>query len=137
MRGILIHQIKEITALSEGTVGNISKELEGDKENHLGRCPSKLSAYDKKSIVHQIATGKLDNAVQATHFINSIIPNPVNPQTVRNALNKAALCSAIKKKVPMLKAAHHAHCLKFAEYHQNWTVEDWKGVLWSDETKIN
>ena len=28
-------------------------------------------------------------------------------------------------------------CLKFAKYHENWTVEDWKRVLWSDETKIN
>jgi hypothetical protein len=27
--------------------------------------------------------------------------------------------------------------LKFARYHENWTVEDWKRVLWSDETKIN
>ena len=123
--------------MSKGTVGNISKELEGDKENHLGGWPSKLSACDKKSIICQITTGKLDNAVQATHFINSIIPNPVNPQTVRNALKEAGLCSAMKKKVPMLKAAYHACCLKFAEYHQNWTVEDWKRVLWSDETKIN
>ena len=37
----------------------------------------------------------------------------------------------------MLKAAHCACCLKFAEYHQNWTVEDWKRVLWKDKTKIN
>ena len=130
-------QIKEITGLSKETVGNISKEIEGDKENHLGGWPSKLSGCDKKSIICQITTGKLDNAVQATHFINSIIPNPVNPQTVRNALKEAGLHSAMKKKVPMLKAAHHARCLKFAEYHQNWTVEDWKRVLWSDETKIN
>ena len=96
-----------------------------------------LTACDKKSIICQITTEKLDNAVQATHFINSIIPNPVNPQTVRTALEEAGLCLATKKKVPMLKAAHHACCLKFAEYHQNWTVEDWKRVLWSDETKIN
>ena len=106
--------------MSKGTVGNISKELEGDKENHIGGWPSKLSAHDKKSIICQITTGKLDNAVQATCFIKSIIPNPVNPQTVRNALKEAGLRSATKKKVPMLKAAHHACCLKFAEYHQNW-----------------
>jgi hypothetical protein len=37
----------------------------------------------------------------------------------------------------MLKANHHACHLKFAKYHENWTVEDWKRVLWSDETKIN
>ena len=28
-------------------------------------------------------------------------------------------------------------CLNFARYHENWTVEDWKRILWSDETKIN
>jgi hypothetical protein len=27
--------------------------------------------------------------------------------------------------------------LNFARYHENWTVEDWKRILWSDETKIN
>ena len=62
-------QIKEITGLSKGTVETISKELEGDKENHLGGWPSKLSAHDNKSIVCQITTEKLDNAVQATHSL--------------------------------------------------------------------
>ena len=41
------HQIKEITDSFKGTVRNISKELEGDKENHLGGWPSKLSACVK------------------------------------------------------------------------------------------
>ena len=27
--------------------------------------------------------------------------------------------------------------MEFALYHQNWTIEDWKGFIWSDETKIN
>src|ERR1700723_2819722 len=46
-----------------------------------GGCPSKLSAHDKQSIVHQIKSGKLENAVEATQFINGIIPNPVTAQT--------------------------------------------------------
>ena len=33
----------------------------------------------------------------------------------------------------MLKGSHHQQCLKFAQ----WTVKDWKRVLWTDETKIN
>ena len=37
----------------------------------------------------------------------------------------------------MLKQQHRQKQLKFAQYHENWTVEDWKRVLWSDETKIN
>ena len=27
--------------------------------------------------------------------------------------------------------------MDFAEKHQYWTVEDWKRVIWPDETKIN
>jgi hypothetical protein len=118
-------------------VGRISKEVEGNKENHPGGHPSKLSSCDKQSIISQITTGKLDNAVQATQFINSIIPDPVNPQTVQNALKAAGLHSVTKKKVPMLRATHYKQQLMFAQYHENWTVEDWKRVLWSDETKIN
>ena len=107
-----------------------------DKENHPGGCPSKLSPHDKQSIINQISSGRLDNAVQATQFINSIIPTPVTPQTVRNVLKETGFQSATKKKVPMLKGTHRQQCLQFAQYHENWTVEDWKRVLWTDETKI-
>jgi hypothetical protein len=111
--------------------------VDRNKENNLGGHSSKLSACDKQSIVCQIKSGKLDNAVQATQFINGIIPNPVTPQTVRNALKENQFYAATKKKTPLLK---HAHCiwhLQFARYYENWTVEDWKRVPWTDETKIN
>jgi transposase len=131
------HRIKDKTGLGKGTISRISKEVDGNKENNHGGRPSKLSAHDKQSIVHQIKSGKLDNAVQATQFINGIIPNPVTPQTVRNALKENQVYAATKKKTPLLKCAHHIRCLQFARYHENWTVEDWKRILWTDETKIN
>jgi transposase len=76
------HDIVAKTGIGKGTVYRISKEVDLDKENNPGGHPSKLSTRDKQSIVHQISSGKLDNAVQATLFINSVIPNPVTPQTV-------------------------------------------------------
>jgi len=101
------HQIHTRTGLGKGTIGRISKEVEGNKENHPGGHPSKLSPHDKQSIIHQISSGELDNAVQATQFINSTISTPITPQTVRNMLKEAGLQSATKKKVPMLKGTHH------------------------------
>jgi transposase len=130
-------QIHERTGLGLGTISRIGREVDANKENNPGGCPAKLSARDKQSIIHQITSGKLDNAVQATNFINSTLSQPVNPQTVRNALKEAGYYSATKKEVLMLKLTHRQKRLKFAQYHQNWTVEDWKRVLWSDETKIN
>ena len=99
-------QIKDKTGVGKGTISRISKEVDGNKENNSGGHSSKLSARDKQSIVHQIKSGKLDNAVQATQFINGIIPNPVTPQTVRNALKEHQFYAATKKKAPLLKRAH-------------------------------
>src|SRR5216684_1045544 len=134
--GYSLCQIQSKTGLGKSTIGRI-KEVDGDKENSKGGHPSKLSSGDKQSIVHQITSGRLDNAVEATHFINNILPNPITPQTVRNALKKNDFCTVVKTKCPLLKKAHRLEHLKFARYHENWTVEDWKGIMWSDETKIN
>ena len=59
-----------------------------DKESYKGGRPSKLSPTDQRRIVNQIITGKLDNAVQATNYINTIIQKPFCLQTVRNAIDK-------------------------------------------------
>ena len=67
----------------------------------------KIRNNDKTSIICQIQSGRLDTAVQATHFINSTLPHFVHLQTVRRALGKSGLWSATKKKVTMLKKTHH------------------------------
>ena len=56
---------------------------------------------------------------------------------MRNALKQKDFRSVVKQKQPLLKRAHRQNCLKFAQKHENWTVEDWKRIMWSDETKIN
>jgi hypothetical protein len=45
--------------------------------------------------------------------------------------------AVVKKKRPLLTKRHRRERLDFALSHQDWTVEDWKKVVWSDETKIN
>ena len=43
----------------------------------------------------------------------------------------------VKQKRPFLSKQHRREQLDFAIAHQYWTVDDWKQVVWSDETKIN
>ena len=69
--------------------------------------------------------------------MNNIIQDPVNPQTVRNSLKKANFRAVVKAKKPLLTKAHRERRLFIAEKYRNYTVEDWKRVIWSDETKIN
>ena len=130
-------QIQAKTGVGKGTVGRISKEVENDKENNHAGHSSKLSTRDKVAIIWKIHSGRVDNAVQAAQFINSTLSDPVSTQKIHNTLKQSGFYAATKKKVPMLKQAHHQKWLQFAEYHRNWTVEDFKQVLWTDETNIN
>ena len=101
--GYSLHQIKDKTGLGNSTVGRISKEVLRDKENCPRGCPSKLSSHDQHSIIRQICSGRLDNTVQVTQFINSTVTTPVTPQTVRNVLKESGFYSATKKKGPCVE----------------------------------
>ena len=82
-------QIQARTGIGKGTVGRIAKEVENNKENNTAGRPSKLSTRDKTAIIWEICSRRVDNAVQATHFINSTISQSVTPQTVRNVLKQS------------------------------------------------
>ena len=48
------------------------------------------------------------------------------------------MISIAKQRKPLLEVVRYRKArLEFAERHLDWTVEDWKKVVWSDETKIN
>lgn len=135
--GLSTRAVASQTGVSKSKVALINKEMGSDKENLLAGCPSKLSSTDKRAISIQINTGKAENAVQVTKNINTILPQPVCVQTVRNALKQDDFVAVVKKKKPYLSKKHRRARLAFALKYQEWTVEDWKHVIWSDETKIN
>ena len=53
-QGYSVRGIEKRTGLGKSTVGRIKKGMHTDKKNNHGGCPSKLSACDKTSIIHQI-----------------------------------------------------------------------------------
>ena len=137
LEGHSYRDIQKKSGIGKSTIGRITKEVEPNKENINTGRPPKLSPQDKRRIIHQIESGKLDNAVQATNYINSINSTPVCAQTVRNSLKKDNMKAVVKKKRPLLRKVHREARLSFAHRYRHWTVEDWKLVLWSDEVKVN
>lgn len=71
-----------------------------------------------------------------TNIINNKIDVPISETTLRRRRSEADLGSYIAAKKPGLSAENVAKRLAWAEKYKNWTIEDWKKVIWSDESSI-
>ena len=61
----------------------------------------------------------------------------ISYQTTLNSLRRIRIDPRKKTKKPFLSKKHKQERLKWARAHQHWTVDDWRRVIFSDETKIN
>lgn len=136
-KGISIRKIASQTGVSKSKIGEIRKALGLDPSLAKQGAPKKMTEKDDRLAARLIRSGQVDTAVQATQYLNSIAKNTLNPQTVRNHLKKMGMRSVVKKKKPLLSKFHQKAQLNFANLYKEWTEDDWKQVIWSDESKIN
>ena len=88
-------------------------------------------------IVQNITSGRIDTAIQVarTHYTSS--DTTISARTAARALKFEGLDAVVKTKKPPLLAKHKKERLSFAKKVKHWIIDDWKRVIWSDESKIN
>ncbi len=89
------------------------------------RRMGRLVRDDRKATVTQITT----------HY-NQGMQNTISEHTTRRTLKQMGYSSRRPHRVPLLSAKNRKQRLKFTQAHQNWTIEDWKNVAWSDESRF-
>uniref|UniRef100_A0A8C1UPJ7 Transposable element Tcb1 transposase n=1 Tax=Cyprinus carpio TaxID=7962 RepID=A0A8C1UPJ7_CYPCA len=73
---------------------------------------------------------------QITSRDNPSMQNTISERTTCRALKQKGYSSRRPHRVPLLSAKNRKRRLQFAQAHQNWTMEDWKNVAWSDESRF-
>ena len=56
--------------------------------------------------------------------------------TLRRRLRDFGLYGRLAHKKPLISLRNRVRRLNFAKDHSDWTVGDWKKVLFTDETKV-
>jgi transposase len=113
-----------------------ASEKENIPLNPAGR-PRKLSTRDDLYIARQAATGKSSTATAISHLLKQHAGVDVHRSTVARSLKRGGLDSFSKRKKPLLRVKQRKDIMAFAKRHKHWTIDDWKRVYFSDETKIN
>ncbi len=80
---------------------------------------------DRKTTVTQINTR-----------YNQGMQNTISECTTRRTLKQMGYSSRRPHRVPLLSAKNRTQRLQFTQTHQNWTIEDWKNVAWSEESRF-
>lgn len=134
-------QIAESTGVSHTTINNYRKSLDLNTPKPKAGAPRKLSPRDKRHIVNLATGAKIKTAIEIAKEVNIFkqLSNEktINVQTVRRALKEQGFETRVRVNKPKLTVKHRKARLKWAEAHKEWTLDDWKRVIWSDETKIN
>ncbi len=89
------------------------------------RRMGRLVRDDRKATVTQISTR-----------YNQCMPNTISERITRRPLKQMGYSSRRPHQVPLPSAKKRKRRLQFAQAHQNWTIEDWKNVAWSDESRF-
>ncbi|KAJ8475368.1 hypothetical protein ONZ51_g6604 [Trametes cubensis] len=125
------------TGVSRSQISKIrSANCPGVQKSKGGRPPL-LSPTHVRRATRLVETGQADTATQVHAALKDTFLGCVSVQTIRRALKVSGMRAVTKKKRPQLTKRHRDKRYAFALSKKDWTVEDWKRVVWSDETKIN
>jgi len=69
-------------------------------------------------------------------YISASLGNTISPMTVWRILRAAGMKKTKPTRKPGLTETMKRDRFQFCLLHQDWTLEDWKRVIWSDETSV-
>lgn len=130
-------QVATLLNISQRSTANV---LAINKENAIinkGGRPRRLTAKDAQIARLDLKRGRARSAVQATKRLNATLATKVSVQTVRRALRDIGMNAKKVVRRPALKKQHKAARKQFYAKYCEWTLEDWKCVVFSDESKFN
>nr|ABQ59678.1 vacuolar protein sorting 52 [Salmo salar]ACX35591.1 vacuolar protein sorting 52 [Salmo salar] len=101
-----------------------------------------IPALDKLVLVDESGRKGMARIVQAnrpqtyiTAQHNSGVQNGITERTTRS-LSQMGYCSRRPHWVPLISAKNEKQRLQWARNHQHWTIEEWKNIALSDESRF-
>lgn len=104
-------------------------------KRNSGRKP-KLTDRDQRTLKRIVARKRKTTAANVTAELNTHLSNTVSIKTVRRELHKAKIYGRAAIAKPFISASNAKQRMKWCHDHKNWTLDDWKNVVWLDESSF-
>ena len=122
--------------VSCSVASRIATKYYPDRSTKIEGRQSKLTKREMGFGVQKITTGRKESATDVQRALGNEVGTSASVSTVRRALVECGIGTFVKPKKPLLSQKNVKARLEWAKAHVDWTIDDWKLAVWSDETKI-
>ncbi|GBM01549.1 Transposable element Tc1 transposase [Araneus ventricosus] len=109
-------------------------EITSDRANFQGQLA--LNKHGVRRLSHILLSQRIQTLAQITTQLNQGTRCTVSKWTVHLSLRRMGFGRRRSTRVPLLNSLHRAARLAWAREHREWTLEDWKRVAWSYESRF-
>ncbi len=140
LAGLSISKSADLQGFSRTTISRVYREWsEKEKissERQLCGWKCLVDVRGQRRMGRLVRDDRKATVTQITTRYNQCMQNSISERTTRRTLKQMGSSSRRPHRVPLLSAKIRKRRLQFAQAHQNWTIEDWKNVAWSDESRF-
>lgn len=137
--GFTLREITSRTGANRRKIQRVCKKFRetGSFEDRprTGRPPL-LNERKKRTIAQILRKGEASTAESIRKEAKAHHEIEVSRDTIARTLKSFGYVARIKVKKPGLTVQQKKERLTWARNHSSWTSEDWRNVVWSDETKF-
>ncbi len=138
--GLIISETADLLGFSHTIISRVYREW-SEKE----KISSERQLCGRKCLVDVRGQRRMGRLVrdyrkatltQITTRYNQGIQNTISEHTTHRTLKQMDSSSRRPHRVPLLSAKNRKRRIQFTQTYKNWTIEDWKNVAWSDESRF-
>ncbi len=132
-----ISKTADLLGFSRTTISRLYREWSGKEKISSERqfCGWKCLVDVRGRMGRLIRDDRKTTVTQITTRYNQGMQNTISERT-RRTLKQMGYSSRRPHRVPLLSAKNRKRRLQCTHAHQNWTIENWKNVAWSDESRF-
>lgn len=139
-QGLSYRQISVRIGCSHSTIVRLMKKKENldplERTKGSGR-KRKTNSRTDKALQRMCLKDRFKSAVRIRAELKDYHQVDLSAETIRRRLREIGLYGRRPAKKPLLTKKMKDTRLTWAKKYKNWTKEDWRRVIWSDESKFN
>ncbi len=137
--GLSISKTVDLLGFSHTTISRVYRECSEKEKISRERqlCGRKcLDVRGQRRMDRLVRDDRKATVTQITTRYNQDLQNTISEHTTHRTLKQMRSSSRRPHRVPLLSAKNRKRRIQFTPDHQNWTIEDWENIIWSDESRF-